>query len=124
MEQIKRRSCSPFWALLSILSQRPRGSGAASLLKRRRPFPQPNNKEAIMADTNFVQTIEALAAGMKKSAAHLASHLKAIETSHAAFGVLHRLERVLYDCSTHIDGSLAQLSPEMRAKLTEGEERD
>jgi hypothetical protein len=73
---------------------------------------------------NFVETVEALSASMKQSAAHLASHLKAIETSHAAFGTLHRLERVLYDCSKQIEGILVQLSPERRAKLAEGEERD
>jgi hypothetical protein len=74
-----------------------------------------------MADTNFVQTIEALAASMKESSAHLASHLKAIETSHAAYGGLHRLERVLFDASTQIDSVLARLTPTMRAKLAEAE---
>jgi hypothetical protein len=71
---------------------------------------------------DFVQTIESLAARMGDAASHLAAHLNVTEPSHAAFGSLHRLERVLYDCSKSIDGILTQLSPAMRAKLAEDEE--
>jgi hypothetical protein len=78
-------------------------------------------KEAVMAASTFIDTIETLSRCMSESAAHLAAYLKVTEPSHAAYGVLHRLERVLLDASTQIDSVLARLTPTMRAKLAEAE---
>jgi hypothetical protein len=71
---------------------------------------------------NFIQTVEQLSARMGEAAAHVAAHLKTTPTSHQAYGVLHRFERSLYDCSKAIDGILVQMTPEMRAKLAEDED--
>ena len=51
-----------------------------------------------MAASTFIDTIETLSRCMSESAAHLAAYLKVTEPSHAAYGVLHRLERVLVRC--------------------------
>jgi hypothetical protein len=67
--------------------------------------------------TSFLDSIESLSGSMCKTASHIAGCLKATELNHPAYGVLHRMERTLFDCATHLKHLLAELPPELRATL-------